>query len=198
MAKSTRVDPFEPVDPTVRKRQFRELSKVLSRTFTKASIDAWLGASADRGKLFRNMFFGTIRWPKSIGRSTGASLASGFSLKLQYHFATYSFGAGGSVIENDGNVDLPDPTSFDAPDDADHYKVLYNGFYVPYNLIVDRNEMRVTIVGSWTNQLHLRRFLLPNPLGFVFGSFDGHPIVLDEMTVDQHLIAPGTIWSVGM
>jgi hypothetical protein len=70
----------------------------------------------------------------------------------------------------------------------------------PYSLYIDRNELHVAINGAWTTPSpHARpRFLLPKPTGFIFGSFDGHPIILDEITVEQHLLRSESAWSIKM
>jgi len=161
-------------------------------------MDDWIRVSADRKQVFRCMFFGTIRWPKTIGRSSLPLLNSGFTLKLRNHFTLYTVGAGGEIIENDGYMDMPEPNLWDAPDDAEHYLVRYAGYYAKYSEIIDRNELSVTISGAWTSELHLtNRFLLLKPLGYVFGSFDCQVIVLDPITVERHLIQPVPVWSVG-
>ena len=200
MAKGSNTAAPAPIDPAVRAREFEKLSELLHRhPLNQAHLDEWIRAAGDRHHVLQDMFFGTIRWPKSIGRSSTGTLASGFSLKLRNHFNVYYVGAGGEVIDKDGYMDMPDPNSWDVIDDADHYKVVYGGWYARYNLYVDRNELRVEIHGAWTTSPRLtHRFLLPNPPGFIFGSFDGRPIALDEITVEQHLFRSEPVWSIKM
>jgi hypothetical protein len=159
-------------------------------------MDEWIAASPDRYKVFRDAFWGNIRWPKSIGRSEGASLADGFSFTFEDHFIDGKATPGGSGEKEEGVHALPTPRLWDADDDADHYRVVYFGYYTEYNAHVDSNHLKVTIAGAWTNPARVPRFLLPNPLGYSFGSFDGSPIVLDDMTVDQHVLIPVPRWSV--
>jgi hypothetical protein len=124
-------------------------------------------------------------------------LADGFAFSLQDHFASYGFGSDGRpVTTGEGLHDLPPPSAWETDDDADHYRVVYFGYYNEYNAHVDRNELKVTIAGTWTNPTTLPRYLLPNPLGYTFGSFDGSPIVLDDITIDEHVLEPVPRWVV--
>jgi hypothetical protein len=200
---ATRTGPVlpTPIDPAVRAREFKDLAEMLHKhPLDQPRLDAWVGVSTDRHYVLQDMFFGSIRWPKSIGRSSTGTLASGFSLKLRNHFNVYYVGAGGEVIDKDGYMDMPDPTTADVTDDAEHYKVVYSGWYAPYSLYIDRNELHVAINGAWTTPSPRvsHRFLLPKPTGFIFGSFDGHPIVLDEITVEEHLLRSESAWSIKM
>ena len=188
-------NPLPLHDHKVVARELKDLYKALAHSFTQSSVDAWLKVSATRPRVFKDTFFGCIRWPKSIGNSVAGSLASGFSLALRNHFVLYQVGPGGEIIEKDGWMDMPTPLMWDGEDDADHYRVNFGGTYAQSSLYVTGNELTVSIVGSWTNRFP-ERFLLPNPLGYIFGSYDGHVIVLDPITVDQHLLGPVPLWSV--
>jgi hypothetical protein len=54
------------------------------------------------------------------------------------------------------------------------------------------NLLRIQIVGKWTHHITIAGpgYLLPDPLGFTFGSFDGKAIVLDEVTLTYHPLNP--------
>lgn len=186
------------MDNAVVTREIKDLTKLLERPGpTQGFLDKWLIESPERSGVFHDTFWGSIRWPKSLGRSSPATLAEGFSMTLRNHFTIHIVGAGGSDIAKEGWMDMPAPYAWDVADDSEHYRVNYSGYYSRYNAFVDRNELRLTIAGSWTNPSKVGpRFLLTNPLGYVFGSFDGHPIVLDEITVESHLLQPVPVWSV--
>ena len=186
------------LDNTVVTRELQNIRKVLdSPGPTQVALDKWLTESPERDGVFHDTFWGSIRWPKSLGRSSAKALADGFSMTLRNHFTIHEVGAGGADIVKDGWMEMAAPNMWDVADDSEHYRVNYSGYYARYNLYVDLNELKVTIAGSWTNPSKFgARFLLPNPLGYVFGSFDGHPIVLDEITVESHLIQPVPVWSV--
>src|SRR5262252_5214925 len=174
------------IDPAVRLKEARALQRdVLSHAFTQASLDRWMAAAADRLKLFEEMFWGTIRWPRTLGRSAGAALADGFTLSLQYQSLSAVAVGGGAVEVETAWHDLPAPTKWDADDDADHYRVNYAGFYRRTTLNVTGNKLSVAIAGRWIN-----------PLGFGFGRLDGRPIVLPEITVVYHILQPISPWMV--
>ena len=115
-------------------------------------------------------------------------------------------GAGGEDLSTKGEVPLPSPIVWDAPDDDTHYRVNYFGYYATTGLYIKSNEIHAKIVGSWDNPSKFARFLLPSPLGFVLGSdvgtADGLPIMIDDiltqMTVDQHFLTAGAPWVVKM
>lgn len=187
------------IDPAVRLKEARALQRdVLSHAFTQASLDRWMAAAADRLKLFEEMFWGTIRWPRTLGRSAGAALADGFTLSLQYQSLSAVAVGGGAVEVETAWHDLPAPTKWDADDDADHYRVNYAGFYRRTTLNVTGNKLSVAIAGRWINPLGLigHGYRLPDPLGFGFGSLDGRPIVLPEITVVYHILQPISPWMV--
>ena len=194
MPKDNPKQPF-PLGNKVIAAQITSLHKVLASPFTPGSIESWIKASAARQGIFHDTFFGCIRWPKSIGRSTGKSLADGFSLTLRNHFSIYEAGPDGEIIEKDGWINMPAPSMSDAADDDQHYRVNFSGNYAQYNLYTNQNELSVSIIGPWTNTF-AGCFLLPNPLGYIFGSFDGRVIVLDPITVEQHLKQVVPVWSI--
>lgn len=172
-----------------------DLVKFTEKPFNRAAFDKWAAHSVERSRLLRNAFLGSIRWPKSVGRAPG-SLASSFSLTLQNHFKIRQTGAGGEDLSEEGDMNMPPPSAWEAPDDEKHYRVNYFGYYATLNLYVLYNALNVKIVGSWDNPTKFARFLLPDPLGFWFGSYDGLPILLDEITVDQHFLTAGAPWVV--
>jgi len=178
-------------------RTLADVEKFTEKPFNRAAFDKWVAHSTERSRLLRNAFLGFIRWPKSVGRAPG-SLASGFSLTLKNHFKTWKQGLGGEDLSEEGDMNMPPPGVWDAADDDKHYRVNYFGYYATVNLNVLYNELNVKIVGSWDNPSKFARFLLPSPLGFHFGSPDGLPILMDEITVDQHFLTAGAPWVVKM
>src|SRR4029077_13176521 len=87
-----------PIDPAVRAREFKGLAEMLHKhPLNQPRLDEWVDVSTDRHYVLQDMFFGSIRWPKSIGRSSTGTLANGFSFKLRNHFNVYYVGAGGEV-----------------------------------------------------------------------------------------------------
>jgi hypothetical protein len=186
------------LDPRVRDEQIGALAADLARPFTADSIKSWLQVSKARERFFKDFYWCSLRWPRSIGRSAGASLVDGFSISAQFRAYDYSSAGGGSYPREESWRDLPAPLRWEADDDAEHYRVNLAGTYVEFGAHVDANRIGVQISGTWTNPTHIARFLLPNPLGHYFGSFDGAPIVLDTIDIEQHLIKPVHPWSVRM
>jgi hypothetical protein len=92
-----------------------DLVKFGQKPFNSATFGKWAAHSTERAKLLRNAFLGFIRWPKSVGRPTG-SLASGFAFTLKNHFVIPIVGAGGEDMSKEGDVDMPPPTAWEAPD----------------------------------------------------------------------------------
>jgi hypothetical protein len=171
-----------------------DVKKFGEKPFNQVAFDKWAAHSTERSRLLRNAFLGFIRWPKSVGRASG-SLASGFALTLTNHFKVGITGAGGQDMSQEGDANMPPPSVWDAPDDGGHYRVNYFGYYATSGY-VQYNALHVKIVGSWDNPTKFARFLLPNPLGRWFGSFDGLPILLEEITVDEHFLTAGAPWVV--
>lgn len=185
------------IDSTVMIRELKSLRKLLDHPFTQATMDEWLDASVDRRSIFQDTFWGSIRWPKSLGRSTAKTLSEGFSFTLRAHHVTWVVGPGGELIPTAWWADMPPPNSWDAPDDADHYRVNYSGYYFPLSVYTNKNGVKVTIAGSWTSPSEFGpRILLPDPSGYMLGSYDGSPIFLGDTTVESHLLQPVPVWSI--
>jgi hypothetical protein len=182
------------IDGMLIARELADLKgRLTKQPFTHATLDKWLKEAPDRAKFFQNTFWGSIRWPKTLGRMPGR-LSNGFSLKLQNEFDIKSVGAGGEIIDKTGWIDMPSPSMWDADDDETHYRVDYFGSCAKKTLTTVTNRLEIKIVGTWDNPGKFARFLLPNPLGYSFGNFDGRPIVLAEATVEQHLLTPKQPW----
>jgi hypothetical protein len=90
----------------VRAREFKNLAEMLYKhPLDQPRLDELVQVSTDRHYVLQDMFFRSIRWPKSIGRSSTGTSASGFSFKLRNHCNVYYVGAGGEVIDKDGYMD---------------------------------------------------------------------------------------------
>jgi hypothetical protein len=188
MASSTVPPSFAMLDPAVHSRELGGLRDELAGRFTQASLDLWLSVSAGRFRALEDTFFGIIRWPKSLGRSVSGTLASGFSISGQYHLIDPV--TDGTIDLNDRWADLPPgrqsrvallPTPLGARRHGEQHRAK-----------VLANLLRIQIVGKWTHHITIAGpgYLLPDPLGFTFGSFDGKAIVLDEVTLTYHPLNP--------
>jgi len=184
-----------PTPATVAAGDLQSLETLLSHRLTDAALQDWLSAARSGFQALQDMFFGAISWPKSYGRSGSGTLASGFSIIGQFH-AIDPVDEGGGINPSDTWRPLDPVTLWDAPDDDTHHHVNYYGFYRRFNAYVLANKIDVKLTGRWTHPLQLvgPGYLLPNPLGFVFGRFDGRPIFLDEIVLDFHpILASGVV-----
>jgi hypothetical protein len=195
MASSTG-HPSAPLpDHVISSRDLHGLRDELSGRFSQARLDVWLSVSAGRFRALEQTYFGMIRWPKSLGRTVAGTLASGFAISGQYHLINPV--TDGAIDLNGHWADLPPATSWDAADDDQHYRVNYFGNYMKFSAKVLANLLKIQIVGQWTHHITVAGpgYLLPDPLGFTFGSFDGKAIVLDEVTLRFNPIDAGASWS---
>jgi hypothetical protein len=185
-------------DPASHLDQLESLQKTVMRPINRTVLDGWLNGSSERLNFLRDSVWGSIRWSRSIGRSTGATLAAGFSLRLQSYNVAY-VGTSDGPVQQTTWVDLPSPSLWDAASDDDAtYVVNYFGYYAQNNGLVFGNVLSFFLVGGWTHPLESSPigYLLPHPLGYSFGSYDGQPIVLDEATVVKHSFLALEAWSV--
>lgn len=67
-----------PIDQKIRDSELVNLKELLAKPFNQTTIDKWLGKSPERLKILQDSFWGTIRWPKSLGRPSG-NLSDGFA-----------------------------------------------------------------------------------------------------------------------
>jgi hypothetical protein len=183
-----RPSPF--VDPRVKTKELGNLGHVLANPFSQSTINDWVGASSDRQKVAEDMYFGTIRWPKSVGRSTAPTLSQGFNLVCVARQTISSHVAGGADRLDHLFVTLAPPLVWDVADDDEHFRVNYAGYGMRTHDIDDYNNLQVYIAGSWTGPVRVTgRFRLPDPLGHYFYDL-GSPVALSETTVREHRLHP--------
>jgi hypothetical protein len=186
--KQGRPSPF--VDPKTKTKELRNLGHVLKHPFTQSTINNWVGASGDRQKVAEDMYYGTIRWPKSVGRSTGPTLSQGFNVVCVAQQVISSHIAGGADKVDTLTITLAPPLVWDVADDDEHFRVNYAGYGLRSHDIGDYNNLQVYIAGVWTRQVRVTgRFLLPDPPGYYFRD-NGVPVVLPEITVREHRFHP--------
>jgi len=91
-----------------------------------ARLDNWISqAIADRTKFMTDTVWGAIRWQKSIGRSLGPTLASGFRVEHRYLEMNWAIQADGTPKDLSKWVQSSEPSVWDMPDDDDHHQVGY-------------------------------------------------------------------------
>lgn len=115
-------------DPATRERELRSLMGELVRPPTMARLENWISQAVDdRTKFMTDTIWGAIRWQKSLGRSLGPTLASGFRVEHSFHERKDGgVRPDGIIIDNSKWIQLPAPTVWDMPDnDDDHHQVSY-------------------------------------------------------------------------
>jgi hypothetical protein len=87
------------------------------------ALHDWVGDDPERETVLSGTVWGTIRWSKPLGRPDGPSLAGGFSIKHFHWFETFVVLAGGAILEHHAWLSVADVSSWDLPEEADHYRV---------------------------------------------------------------------------
>ncbi len=163
-----------------------DLADLLKQPPTTNRLKAWAEAVSGREKLLKNRIFGKIRWPKSVGRSLGATLASGVRGEIWFHYLNWAVQGDGSVVDLSKWVEVPAPDFWDLPDDGEFFQVAYGGWGV-------RPWMNAVLLDFATNQpwdtvrdLRVRgtyRVIVPPEQDFAFLEADF--AVLDDATVQE-------------
>ena len=105
-----------------RRLNLSSLHEVVSRSVAIDRLNEWVGVAAERESILQDMVFGTIRWPKSLGRSLGSTLASGFSVEHWYLLMNWE-DLGGTFVDISKWIRLPDAFAWDMDDDDDNWQV---------------------------------------------------------------------------
>ena len=114
------------LDSAPRADDLQSLKRVLVRPPTMGRLDNWVSqAIDDRTKFMTDTIWGTIRWKKSLGRSLGPTLASGFRVEQWYLEMNWAVGADGTPKNLSKWVQASEPSVWDMLDDDDHHQVGY-------------------------------------------------------------------------
>jgi hypothetical protein len=174
----------------LRDQAFQSLADVLRDPPTVERLRTWTHEDdARRTSLLNGRIFGTIRWPKSVGRSLGATLSSGFEIRHDYHELDWELGPGGQPVETSRWRTGAPPSLWDLPDDAETYQVGFACWGVkPWE---NRVEVRLADDQPWDTRFELEarrsyRLVVPSVQVLVMG---GAPFgVLDPVTVEERPI----------
>ncbi len=83
-----------------REQALQGLAETLRGSLTTEGLRDWAYADEKvRSRLLEGRIFGIIRWPTTIGRSLGQTLASGFRIVHRYHELDWELGAGGQPVD---------------------------------------------------------------------------------------------------
>jgi hypothetical protein len=170
----------------LRARELLEFSNLLRSPVSKPQLRKWISVSPLRTQMFADWVWGSIRWPKSLGRPAGNTLAGGFVIKHEWYFEIFVIGRRGEVIEKNGWMEGDAPSVWDAPEQPDHWQVYY------FFKAGKDNRLEVSFSNQgWVDSspLALASFRGLNPKGFEFPS-DGGFTVLPPIAVERrHFIA---------
>lgn len=127
MTQDTKPEYGKSLDPADHARELKSLGDVLKGPVTMGSLSAWASERIDvRNPYLQDRVFGKIRWKKTIGRSLGPTLASGFRGENWFHYLNWAIGPDGIPVDIGKWVQTPEPFFWDLPDDGDFFQVSYS------------------------------------------------------------------------
>ena len=177
----------EPVDPAARERELASLGDVIRGPLTMDRLNGWASESVSvRSPFLQDRVFGKIRWKKSIGRSLGPTLASGFRAENWFHYLNWAVGPDGIPVDIGKWVQAPEPYFWDMPDDGDFFQVGYGFWGVrPW---VNALMLDFAHHQPWDSPLAARvrkgyRRIVPQEQDFYFGAAQYG--VLDDATLEE-------------
>jgi hypothetical protein len=165
--------PDQPIDPSAYARALSSLGDLVRGPLTVDRFSNWAAANASVSSHFlQDRYFGKIRWQKSIGRSLGPTLASGFRGEDWFHYLNWE-DTGGEPIDIGKWKQVEPPSFWDLPDDGDFFQVSYGGWGV-------RPWVNAVLLGfaehqPWDSPLQARmrrgyRVIVDDQIPFYFGA----------------------------
>jgi hypothetical protein len=138
----------------LRERTFLSLADALRGPLTVERMTDWAHADeALRTTLLDGRIFGTIRWKQSVGRSLGATLASGFRIDHAYHELNWVVGADGQPHDVSRWKQGSEAGIWDRADDEGYFEVGFACWGVkPWE---NRVEVRISDTQPWDTRLQL-------------------------------------------
>lgn len=159
-----------------RAQDLADFSDLLNEGHSETRLRSWMTVSAARKAFFSGLTFGTIRWPKSIGRPSSSTLAEGFVVQHHSYFSFWYRDLNGQIVEVEGWLPGLTVTVWDGTDDADHYRVnyLFNAAqHKPNRVAVKFSNIGWQRPGK--SMLYGYRWMHPD--GFEFHSNDGSTVL---------------------
>ena len=87
-------------DFAARQHALASLGDLLKSSLTVEKLKGWVSESVPiRSPFLQDRVFGKIRWKKSIGRSLGPTLSSGFRAENWFHYLNWAVGADGVPVD---------------------------------------------------------------------------------------------------
>ena len=172
-------------DLVTRAKLLRSLKGELVRPPSMERITKWISQAVnDRTKFMTDTVWGIIRWEKSVGRSLGPTLASGFRIEHWYLEMNWAVRADGTPKDLSKWVRGAEPSAWDMPDDAGHHQVGY--MFRAQRPWVNEVIVRFSDTTPWDSPLYVRlrsthRAIVPPEQYFTMG--EANHAVLDETRI---------------
>jgi hypothetical protein len=166
-------------------RELKSFGRELIHPPSTERFQKWIAAGADRTSFFTDTLWGSIRWRKSIGRSLGPTLASGFKIEHWCQYLNWKVGPDGVPINISKWVELPTPSSWDLAEEGGEYRVNY----VSHIVRGFPNVVRIAFAADqpWDTPLAVRirsthrRIIAPDPFIVTEAKF----VVLEDARVEE-------------
>ena len=155
------------------------LGQQLLHPLSMEAFARWAAAGIDRVSLLKHTIWGNIRWPKSIGRSLGPTLASGFTVEHWYDYINGVVVGPGVVEDQSKWLRGIAPSVWDVPDAGDHYHVSFqcDAAVFPNLITVNFAEHQ-----AWDTNLQVR---LRATTRQIIGPDDEQPFMVDP---DKYIV----------
>lgn len=145
-------------------------------------LTEWIGDSDLRQELLKNIVFGRIRWPKSLGAPHSPTLNQGFTILHWNTTVNISDGGSAGAIETSNTTLQPEPFKWDELDDADHYSI---GFFAQVRIIYIQTFQPTFSNGvAWAHFLDSYRQI--DPVSQAVSELN-QTVILPDFTVSLHL-----------
>lgn len=118
------------VDPALAQVQLASFQDLLDQPMTEPRFKRWATEISGRDVLLvsetlAGTLWGTIRWPKSLGRPRGATFAGAFELEHIHWQRVLDMSPDGTARFVDLVAPHPAPSKWDGPHDDTHYRVSF-------------------------------------------------------------------------
>jgi hypothetical protein len=177
----------DPLQPDFVQQHLDVLRGEITHAITSTRLQALISDEPIRVGLFADTVWGTIEWPKALGRPTTPTLAAAFKIE---HIAWQVIVWGSQ--EAPMSLDLVLPTAplsiWDGPNDSDHYRVTFMG-----RPSLKENAINVSFAAGvgWQKPVQvIPGYRILSPSGIAFQHLAGERTVLEKFhVVNQPFLA---------
>ncbi|MCU1246257.1 MAG: hypothetical protein JWN02_2167 [Acidobacteria bacterium] len=169
-------------------QQLDVLRGEITHAITSTRLQALISDQPIRVELFAETVWGTIQWPKALGRPITPTLAAAFKIE---HIAWQVIVWGSQEAPMSQEIALPTaPLSiWDGPNDRDHYRVTFMG-----RPSLRENAINVSFAAGvgWEKPVQvIPGYRILSPSGIAFHHLEGKRTVLEPFNViNKPFLAP--------